>query len=55
MAIWGDFQGLSGMTRGGRGVKNLENLGDVIYGWSLMKSDQRKEKEKGFNYPFLKK
>ena len=22
MAIWGDFQGLTGVTRGGRGVKN---------------------------------
>ena len=34
-AIWGDFQGLTGVTRGGRGVKFLENWGDVIYGWSL--------------------
>ena len=24
MAIWGDFKGLTGVTRGGRGVKNLE-------------------------------
>ena len=35
MVIWGDFQGLNGVTRGGRGVKKLENWGDVIYGWSL--------------------
>ena len=35
MAIWGDFQGLIGVTGGGRGVKKLENWGDVIYGWSL--------------------
>ena len=27
MAIWGDFQGLTGLTRGG--VKKLENWGDV--------------------------
>ena len=32
MAIWGDFQGLNGVTRGGRGVEKLENWGDVIYG-----------------------
>ena len=36
MAIWGDFQGLTGVTGGGRGVKKLENWGDIIYGWSLM-------------------
>ena len=35
MAIWGDFQGLTRVTRGGRGLKELENWGDVIYGWSL--------------------
>ena len=35
MAIWGDFQGLTGVAGGGRGVKNSENWGDVIYGWSL--------------------
>ena len=35
MEIWGDFQGITGVTRGGRGVKKLENWGDVIYGWSL--------------------
>ena len=35
MKIWGDFQGLTGVTGGGRGVKKLENWGDVIYGWSL--------------------
>ena len=35
MAIWGDFQGLIGETRGGRRVKKLENWSDVIYGWSL--------------------
>ena len=35
MAIWGDFQGLTGVTGGGRGVKKSENWGDVIYGWSL--------------------
>ena len=33
--LWGDFQGLIGVTGGGRGVKNSENWGDVIYGWSL--------------------
>ena len=37
MAIWGDLQGLTGVTRGGRGVKKLENWGDVIYGWSLVR------------------
>ena len=31
LAIWGDFQGISGVTRGGRGVKKFENWGDVIY------------------------
>ena len=31
MAIWGDFQGIAGVTRGGRGVKSLENWGDFIY------------------------
>ena len=35
MAIWGDFQGITGVTRGGRGVKKLENWGDVIYGCPL--------------------
>ena len=35
LVIWGDFQGIIGVTRGGRGVKNFENWGDVIYGWSL--------------------
>ena len=35
MKIWGDFQGITGVTRGGRGVQKLENWGDVIYGWSL--------------------
>ena len=38
MAIWGDFQGLTGVTGGGRGVKKLENRGDVIYGWSLIQA-----------------
>ena len=32
LVIWGDFQGMTGVTRGGRGVKKLENWGDVIYG-----------------------
>ena len=27
----GNFQGLTGVTGGGRGVKKLENWGDVIY------------------------
>ena len=31
MVIWGDFQGITGVTRGGRGVNKLENWGDVIY------------------------
>ena len=35
MAIWGEFQGLTGETRGGIGVKKLENCVDVIHGWSL--------------------
>ena len=35
MGIWGDFQGLTEATGGGRGVKKRENLGDVVYGWSL--------------------
>ena len=39
MAIWGDFQGITGVTRGGRGVKKLENWGDVIYRWSLKRLD----------------
>ena len=30
MAIWGNFQGLTGVKRGGRGAKKLENLGDLI-------------------------
>ena len=34
MSIWDDFQGLTELTGGG-GVKKLENLGDVIYRWSL--------------------
>ena len=42
MEIWGDFQGLTGVTRGGRGVKKLGNWGDVIYGWSLFSSDSSK-------------
>ena len=33
MAIWGDFQGLTGVIGGGRGVKKLENWVDVIYGY----------------------
>ena len=41
MAIWGDFQGLIGVTGGGRGVKKLQNWGDVIYGCSLMKHDSK--------------
>ena len=35
MAIWGDFQGLTGATGGGRVVKNRGKWGDVVYGWSL--------------------
>ena len=35
MALWGNFQGLTGETRGGRGLKNSEKRGDVFYGWSL--------------------
>ena len=35
MAIWGNFQGITEVTGGGRGVKKLENLDDIIYGWSL--------------------
>ena len=31
MAVWGDFQGLTKVTRGGRVDKELENWGDVIY------------------------
>ena len=38
MAIWGDFQGLTGVTGGGRGVKKMANWGDVIYRWSLSKN-----------------
>ena len=37
MTIWGDFQGLTGVTREGKGVKKFGNLGDVIYGWSFIK------------------
>ena len=36
--IWGDFQGITGVTRGGRGVKKLEKWGDVIYGWPQRKA-----------------
>ena len=39
MGVWGDFQGLTGETGGGRGVKNFEKWGDVFYGWSLMKCE----------------
>ena len=35
MAISVNFQGLTGVTGGGRGVQKLEIWGDVIYGWSL--------------------
>ena len=35
MAIWGDFQGLTGVTGGGREFKKFEKWVDVIYGWSL--------------------
>ena len=35
MAFWGDYQGLTGATGGGRVVKNREKWGDVVYGWSL--------------------
>ena len=48
MAIWGDFQGLTRVTEGGRGVKKLENWGDVIYGWPLCEG-QRKNKKDGNN------
>ena len=34
MVIWGDFQGLTGMTR--EGGKKIGNWGDVINGCSLM-------------------
>ena len=34
MVIWGDFQELTAMTRGGG--QKIGNWGDVIYGWSLM-------------------
>ena len=31
MGIWGDFQGLTEATGGGRGVKKFENCSDVVY------------------------
>ena len=34
----GDFQGITGVTRGGRGGQKMEFWGDVIYGWSLTNS-----------------
>ena len=37
MSILGDFLGSTEVTRGGRGVKKLENWGGVIYGWSLVR------------------
>ena len=43
MAIWGDFQGITGVKRGERVVKKMENWGDVIYGWSLSYSKDRKD------------
>ena len=36
MGFWGDFQGLTEATGGGRGVKKFENWGDIVYGWSLI-------------------
>ena len=37
MTILGSFQVLTGVQRGGKGVKKLENFGGVIYGWFLIK------------------
>ena len=37
LAIWGDFQGIPGVTRpckGRNGVQKIENRGDIIYGCS---------------------
>ena len=44
MGIWGDFQGLTEATGGGRGVKKRENLGDVVYGWSPWENLQNTKK-----------
>ena len=43
LAIWGDFQGVIGATGGGRVVKNRENWGDVVYGWSLIENHFQKD------------
>ena len=41
MTIWGDFHGLTGVTRGGSEVKRLKNRNDFKYGWYLMKQRKR--------------
>ena len=33
MAIWGDFQGITGVTRERMGFKKLQHWVDVFYGW----------------------
>ena len=30
LVIWGDFQGITGVTRGGRGVKNFQTRGSEL-------------------------
>ena len=35
MAFWGDIQGLTVETGGGRIVRNQEKWEDVLYGWTL--------------------
>ena len=56
LAILGHFQGIIGATGGGRVVKNCENWGDVVYGWSLKQIHFKggKDLNRNFNQmPFL--
>ena len=40
LTIWGNFQGISEMKRGGRGVKKLENWGDAHHLWMVPYNDR---------------
>ena len=33
MAVWGNFQGITGVTRERMGFKKLQHWVDVFYGW----------------------
>ena len=50
MALWGDFQGITRVTRGGSRVINYKNWGDVIYGWSLMEGPLNEKSVSPFSY-----